>query len=435
MLSGDDADADRRTDENIDLTGPLDLASELVQVSSPNGLIRYANRAWRETLGYSAHDIQRLLMLDIVHPEHEQHLSEVIREVTREQIVREFTSVLVTRSGELLPVAGRMDCQQSNRDAFLIQAVMRDLRPELATQAAHDDITAQFQSAFESPAIGMALQDLDGRWLAVNNALAGMLGYSSEELIQMSFHDITHPDDLDKNVEELQRLVTGAAKRFQMDKRYTHRDGSIVSVILTVSVVTDRDGTPLRFVSQIQDITARTKFETQLLHRASHDGLTGLPNRAFFMDRLEQALANSERDESQIGVMFLDLDGFKAVNDQFGHEQGDRLLVEIGRRLRACARAGDTVARLGGDEFTILLEDVRHPSIATEVAQRVRETLHYPIMLGEHVTSVTPSIGIALSLGSQDQAETMLHAADTAMYAAKRAGKDRVVIARRSDRG
>jgi diguanylate cyclase (GGDEF)-like protein/PAS domain S-box-containing protein len=434
MLSGDDSDADRRTDEQIDLTGPLDLTSELVQVSSPNGLIRYANRAWLETLDYSATDIQRLLMLDIVHPDHEQHLSEVIRDVTRGQAAREFTTVLVKRSGEQLPVAGRMDCQESDRDSFLILAAMRDLGTELAASAALDDITAQFQSAFESPAIGMALQSLDGRWQAVNDALSGMLGYSSEDLIQMSFHDITHPDDLDKNVEELQRLMTGAAKRFQMDKRYIHRDGSVVSVILTVSAVTDRDGAPRRFVSQIQDITARTKFETQLLHRASHDGLTGLPNRALFMDRLEQALANSERDGSQVAVMFLDVDGFKAVNDEFGHEQGDRLLVEIGRRLRACARAGDTVARLGGDEFTILLEDVRHPSIATEVAQRVRETLRYPIMLGEHVTTVTPSIGIALSLGSLDRAETMLHAADTAMYAAKRAGKDRAVVARRSDR-
>lgn len=434
LLSGNDSDADRRTDD-IDLAGPLDLASELVQVSSPNGLIRYANRAWRETLGYSAQDIQRLLMLDIVHPGHEQQLSELIRDVMRVQTARDFTSVLVTRSGELLPVAGRMDCRQSERDSFLIRAVMRDLRAELTTEAALDDITAQFQSAFESPAIGMALQSLDGRWQAVNDALAEMLGYSSDELIQMSFQDITHPDDLDKNIEELQRLMTGAAKRFQMDKRYIHRDGSIVSVILTVSLVTDRDGTPRRFVSQIQDITARTKFETQLLHRASHDMLTGLPNRAFFMDRLEHALANPQRDDSQVAVMFLDLDGFKAVNDQFGHEQGDRLLVEIGRRLRACARAGDTVARLGGDEFTILLEDVRHPSIVTEVAQRVRETLRYPIMLGEHVTTVTPSIGIALSLGSHDQAETMLHAADTAMYAAKRAGKDRTVVARRSDRG
>jgi diguanylate cyclase (GGDEF)-like protein len=152
------------------------------------------------------------------------------------------------------------------------------------------------------------------------------------------------------------------------------------------------------------------------------------------MDRLEHALSHLTGDDGQVAVMFLDLDGFKSVNDQFGHEQGDRLLVEIGRRLRACARAGDTVARLGGDEFTILLEGVRHPSIATEVAQRVRETLRYPVMLGDHVATVTPSIGIALSLGSHDQAETMLHAADTAMYAAKRAGKDRAVVARRSER-
>ncbi|HYI16334.1 MAG TPA: diguanylate cyclase, partial [Thermomicrobiales bacterium] len=397
-----------RASEGIDPSGLLDLVSDLVLVSSPNGLVRYANQAWRDTLGYSDQDIQRLLMLDVVHPDYEQHYSEVIRHVTRGQSAREFTSMLVTRSGEPLPVAGRMDWQPAANDSFLLRSIMRDLRAEHAAEAAIHDITAQFESAFESPAIGMAVQGLDGSWLAVNEALSEILGYSHDELLKMSDHDITHPDDIDQNVKELQQLLTGAARRFQMDKRYVHRDGAVVSVILTISVVTDSDGTPLRFVSQIQDITARAKLETQLLHRASHDPLTGLPNRALFLDRLEHALSHQQRDHGQVTVMFLDLDGFKAVNDQFGHEQGDRLLVEIGRRLRACARAGDTVARLGGDEFTILLENVRHPSIATEVAQRVRETLRYPIMLGEHVTSVTPSIGIALSLDADDRAETML---------------------------
>ncbi len=434
LISGNDTNDTRRFGERVDPSGLLDLVSDLVQISSSNGMVRYANRAWHDTLGYSVEDIQRLLVMDIVHADHEQHFSDIIRDVTQERTASEFSSVFVTRSGDAVPVVVRMDLLVSDSDSIQIRTVMRDLRAELAADAALDDIRAQFQSAFESQAIGMAVQGLDGRWEAVNDALAGYLGYTRDELIRMSWHDITHPDDIDRNVEELQQLLSGASRRFQMDKRYIHRDGSIVSVILTVSVVNDRNGTPLRFISQIQDITARTRLENQLLHRASHDALTGLPNRALFLDRLEHALTHLQRDDGQVAVMFLDLDGFKAVNDQFGHEQGDRLLVEIGRRLRACARAGDTVARLGGDEFTILLDDVRHPSVATEVAQRVRETLSYPIMLGEHVTTVTPSIGIALSLGADDRAETMLHAADTAMYAAKRAGKDRSVVARRGER-
>jgi diguanylate cyclase (GGDEF)-like protein/PAS domain S-box-containing protein len=424
-------DAGRSSDQSIDPLGLLDLSSELAFAVSASGMLRYANRAWRETLGYAADEVSRLLILDIVKPEHEQALSAVMRDVAQQRAPRPFTTTLLARTGEVVPVTGRMEFLQAGAQPEMIVAVMRDLRAERELAAELDEVRAQFQSAFESPAIGMAIQGLDGRWQAVNEAFATIVGYPPAELLRMTFQDITHPDDLDRNAELLQQLMTGEERRFQMEKRYINRDGATVSVILTVSAVIGSDGATHRFISQIQDVTARRQLETQLLHRASHDVLTGLPNRALFMDRLEHALDRLQRDGGQIAVMFLDLDGFKAVNDQYGHEQGDRLLVEIGRRLRACARAGDTVARLGGDEFTILLENIRHPSVATQVGQRVLETLRYPIMLGEDVTTITPSIGIALSVGSDDRADTMLHAADTAMYAAKRAGKDRTVVAQR----
>jgi diguanylate cyclase (GGDEF)-like protein/PAS domain S-box-containing protein len=403
----------------------------MVQVASVNGILRYVNRAWRRALGYENRDVTRLLLLDLIHPDHQQIFGDTMRDVIQQQTAISFDSTLLTRAGEPLAVTGTIDCQLASGSPVLLRAVMR----EAYSDANRDLIDGQWLSIFESPAIGMAVQSLDGRWLAVNDALAEMLGYSPNELITMTFHDITHPDDIAENADLLQRLAIGSERRFQMEKRYIHRNGSLVSAILTVSVVTDRYGNPLRFVSQVQDITARTQLETQLMYKASHDVLTGLPNRALFMDRLEHALQRLQRDNGQIAVMFLDLDGFKAVNDQYGHDQGDRLLVEIGRRLRACARAGDTVARLGGDEFTILLEQVRHPSIATEVAQRVRETLAYPIMLGEHVTTISPSIGIVISSGTGDTAEAILHDADTAMYQAKRTGKDRAVLAVRQVTG
>lgn len=417
----------RSADETIDHAALNELSSDLIQVASVNGLLRYVNSAWRRALGYGDQDISRILLLDLIHPNHQNSFAETMRSVIQQRAAHNVSTVLLTRTGEPLSVSGAMDCQVAAGRPVLLRAVMRDARSD----ANLDLLNGQWTSVFESPAIGMSVQSLDGRWLAVNDAMAGILGYSPSELIAMTFHDITHPDDIAENAERLQRLVIGAERRFQMEKRYIHRDGSIVTAILTVSIVTDRAGNPLRFVSQIQDITARTQLETQLLHKASHDVLTGLPNRALFIDRLEHALQRLQRDNGQIAVMFLDLDGFKAVNDQYGHDQGDRLLVEIGRRLRACARAGDTVSRLGGDEFTILLEQVRHPSIATEVAQRVRETLAYPIMLGEHVTTISPSIGIVISSGAGDTAEAILHDADTAMYQAKRAGKDRAVLAER----
>ncbi|MEX1157382.1 MAG: diguanylate cyclase [Thermomicrobiales bacterium] len=433
QTAGDGSDSDKRGVEPDD-DALLDLSSELSQTASPNGVIHSVNRAWRDTLGYSDQDLQRLLVLDIVHPDHQQAMSDLIRGVTQQPGSNAFESVLVTRTGASTPVSGRMDCRFEAGTPTLLRAVMRDLRAEREADATLRDTHQLFRNVFESPAIGMAILGLDGRWQDVNDTFSEMLGYSHAELLGKTLHDITLPDDLEQTLESLNHLLRGEGRRLQMEKRYVHRDGSVVTVLLTVSAVTDPAGAPNRFVSQIQDITARKQLETRLVHRASHDVLTGLPNRALFMERLDHALARGQRDNERIVVMFLDLDGFKSVNDRFGHEHGDRLLVEVGRRLRACARTGDTVARHGGDEFTILLEQVRHQSIATEVAQRVLETLRYPVMLGEHVTTITPSIGIAASIGPDDRADALLHAADTAMYDAKRAGKDRAVIAQRGNR-
>ncbi len=429
--SGTGPDTGRHARTKIDFATLIDVANEFVVIANPDGLLQYANLAWRTALGYNDDSIDSVLLLDTVRPDHRQSVSDVMHAVLQSGAVLQFTTVFTTCNGISIPVIGRMDCQSAHGNPTFLRTIMREVSAGEDAETVLHNLQAQFDSVFESPAIGMAIQDLNGRWRLVNDALAKMIGYQPSDLVKMTFRDITHPDDLDANLDKLQRLLDGTHERFQMEKRYIHRNGSTVSVILTVSAVRNRARKLVRFVSQVQDVTERKQLETQLLYKASHDVLTGLPNRALFMDRVEHALARIQRSGGQIAVMFLDLDGFKAINDLYGHEQGDRLLVEIGRRLRTCARAGDTVARLGGDEFTILLEQVSHPSIAMEVAQRVRETLRYPIMLGEHVTTISPSIGIAISFERDDRADAMLHDADIAMYAAKRAGKDRAIVAKR----
>ena len=179
-----------------------------------------------------------------------------------------------------------------------------------------------------------------------------------------------------------------------------------------------------------RDISARKRAE-ELEHQVFHDSLTGLPNRALFVNRLQHAFERAERHGGSVGVMFLDLDGFKEVNDSLGHEAGDRLLVVVAERLRSCLRPQDTAARLGGDEFTVLLENLRGVQEAIRVAERISEGLKAPYDLGEHtsqtnpVASVSSSIGIALGgLDLRDPAE-LLRWADLAMYQAKREGKAR----------
>jgi len=175
----------------------------------------------------------------------------------------------------------------------------------------------------------------------------------------------------------------------------------------------------------LHDVTEKKKLRDQLAYRAFHDPLTGLPNRALFEDRLDHAFARAGRHRGSVTVLFVDLDDFKAVNDGFGHKVGDTVLMALGRRLEAGLRPGDTVARLGGDEFAVLLEDSDDPMGATRAIERLAHALREPVAAGEHRLFVTASVGGATGEPGRDGAEDLLRKADTAMYQAKKAGKNR----------
>src|SRR5207237_4401596 len=222
---------------------------------------------------------------------------------------------------------------------------------------------AQFRGAFDHAAIGMALVGLDGGWLRVNDSLCRLVGYEASALRALRYQDITHPDDLPANETQAAALLEGPVSRLHIEKRYVHHSGELVWVMLSASLVRNAQGTPLYFITQVQDITDRKRAAERLQHDAFHDALTGLPNRALFMDHLQHAVTRAaRRPDFQFAVLFLDCDRFKVVNDSLGHLLGDRLLAQLAERLRSCVRGIDTVARLGGDEFTVLLEDISHPA-------------------------------------------------------------------------
>jgi diguanylate cyclase (GGDEF)-like protein len=175
-------------------------------------------------------------------------------------------------------------------------------------------------------------------------------------------------------------------------------------------------------VWSFSDITEHKRYELELARQASHDSLTNLPNRVLFMDRLKRAISRAGHGRTMTALLFLDLDRFKVINDSLGHEHGDRLLIELAQRLRACIRPGDTAARFGGDEFTILLEDISNVNEATRVAERIEDYLQTPFALGGHEIFSTASIGIVISTSGEDRAEVLLRHADVAMYRAKSRG-------------
>jgi diguanylate cyclase (GGDEF)-like protein len=237
----------------------------------------------------------------------------------------------------------------------------------------------------------------------------------------MSFADITHPDDLDGDLEALRQLGDGERQRYVTEKRYLRADGEVIWISLGVSPVRDEDRGTLYLISHMQDITERKLTEAKLAHQAMHDALTGLPNRTLFTDRMMLAKARLRRGGS-LGLMFCDLDYFKGVNDGFGHEAGDRILIEVAKRLRSVLRPSDTVARFGGDEFGLLCEEVESEA-AERIAERIKEAFSVPFLIDGCEVPLTVSTGIALTTDPDVDPDQLLSDADLAMYAAKQRGR------------
>ncbi len=284
----------------------------------------------------------------------------------------------------------------------------------------------RFRSAFNYAPIGIALVSPDGKWLKVNHALCDILGYDADEFLRSDFQSMISPDDLSITQVKLQALLLGKIANCQMEQRYVHKLGRTVWTSWSVSAAGDVQSKNANLIFQLQDITGRKLAEQKLQHEATHDALTGLPNRAYFMTRLTEALQVSKRSPAHnVSVLFIDLDRFKIVNDSLGHIMGDRLLISISKRLRDCMRPADTVARLGGDEFTILVEGIHDLDEVTRIAERIQEEFKLPFQIAGTEIYSSASIGILHASPTHSTSEEMMRDADTAMYQAKRSGKAR----------
>jgi diguanylate cyclase (GGDEF)-like protein/PAS domain S-box-containing protein len=253
-----------------------------------------------------------------------------------------------------------------------------------------------------------------------------MLGYEEHEISHTpeEWFKRVHPEDLEALQTAIKAHLDGHTEHIYHEHRVRHRDGSYRWMLSRALAVRNAQGQATRMAGSRTDITDRKRAEERLQHDALHDTLTGLPNRAFFLNRLKRAIERSKgHEEGLFAILFLDLDRFKIINDSLGHHAGDYLLKEIAQRIDGCLRHGDIVARLGGDEFAILLDRLEDVSDAAHIAERIQQTVAVPVMLNGHEMFTSTSIGIAFSKGNYQQAEDMVRDADTAMYRAKGRGK------------
>jgi diguanylate cyclase (GGDEF)-like protein/PAS domain S-box-containing protein len=292
--------------------------------------------------------------------------------------------------------------------------------------ARHSD--DHFEQVFERAPIGTGLMDLDGRWTLVNRALCEITGYTREELIGRGFAEITHEDDVGSDVEQYAQLLAGAIPAFQVEKRYVSAAGETLSAILSISLVRDGEWAPVHFIAQLQDISERKRLEEHLRHLADHDPLTGLRNRRLFEHDLRLQVARCQRYGEQAAVMVVDLDEFKAINDEHGHKVGDDTLRAIATALARRLRETDVVARLGGDEFAVLLPHADEQG-ATQVADGLTRVIAAcSVDVGDVVVHPSGSVGVAMIGERTVSAEQALVDADRAMYAAKRARAAAAVV-------
>jgi diguanylate cyclase (GGDEF)-like protein/PAS domain S-box-containing protein len=285
---------------------------------------------------------------------------------------------------------------------------------------------ARFEAIYQGALSGVLVISAHGQVIDANPAMVQLLGFESADQIEREFARHIHPEDREGVLIKVRELLAGDSNSLRQQHRLVRADGEVVWVSASLSIVRDGAGRPSFGILMVQDDTERKAAEEALMrqselneHQALHDGLTGLPNRTLFRDRIEQAIALARREGGQLAVAMIDLDRFKDVNDTLGHHAGDVLLVEVGRRLQRILRSTDTVARLGGDEFGVLISQPRTTSDVAVVIGKLRAALEQSVTVEGLALPAEGSIGIAMFPAHGRDVETLLRHADAAMYTAK----------------
>ena len=408
----------------------LEHITDSVVLSDDRGRMLYVNPAWQRMTGYTAEEaIGRTSTALLRSDAHDdafwddlwQHLQsgqvwegEIISRHKDGEPIRQITTVIPT----------------TNEDGSIrrLIAVRRDISQLAAREGALRRSEERYALAARGANDGLWDWDLTGRQLYLSPRWHGQLGGAQEPSLgrPSDWLDLVHPDDLAGLQQAIDEHLQGETEALQWEYRTRARDGSWRWMLARGLAVRDQEGKPTRMAGSQTDVTAAKDAQRQLLHNALHDPLTGLANRALFMDRLAHAVTRLKRTPGQFAVLFIDLDRFKPVNDSSGHDTGDRLLRSVAARIRRVMRPSDTLARLGGDEFTVLVEDIDDEG-AVSLAERLREALSEPYRLSTGRFSVGASIGVALG-DAETTPDEVLRNADRAMYLAKQRGRGRSVL-------
>lgn len=394
------------------------------------------NAIWADMLGYTLDDIAFTTQQwsDFVHPDDKEAAWESIHAVLDGRADQhQMIYRMRTREGGYKWI---LDCARVTR---------RDARGKpLRMSGTHSDVTKlklaeealkiseeRFRRIFETTGVGMSQEGLDGRFLLVNDTFCHITGYSREELLNQkkNFQALTHPDDLPSQLRLLDRFCQGEINRYDLEKRYIRKDGTIAWVKLSIALLKDTALSPMSLIVAAQDITRLKGLQQELELRAHIDYLTEIPNRRYFMELAEHELARAQRYGNDVAILMLDIDYFKQVNDQYGHKAGDKVLHKIANIMQGMLREVDILGRLGGEEFAIVLPQTNR-RMAMEVAERLRNHVADTVLMLDDGTSlsVTLSIGVAMMTPRLVDLDSVMGQADKGLYQAKAGGRNKVVF-------
>jgi diguanylate cyclase (GGDEF)-like protein/PAS domain S-box-containing protein len=406
----------RRQQQN--LAGLFDSLNDMIFIVDGAGCIVHHNRAAGEMLGYRDTPLLGRPVASILSESRRTEAARAVAAIGEAYSTR-ASGPLLRADGSHLMVDGRVVNGHWDEQPVLI-GIAQDISDRLIAEERQKLAASVFEHAHE----GIMITDPGGRIVEVNSTFSELTGYSRNEavgqnadLLKSGHHDTAF------YAEMWQAIHRDGYWRGEVWNR--KKTGDIFVELLTISTVRNRHGDISHFVGIFSDITLIKEHQNRLEHLAHFDALTQLPNRMLLADRMQLAMAQSERSGRILAVCYLDLDGFKPVNDLYGHAVGDRLLIEVSQRLRSCVRAGDTVSRLGGDEFVLLFTDLDSEREADHAVGRVISTLTHPFQIAGHTVQISASIGVTLFPQDGSDSDALLRHADQAMYAAKQAGRNR----------
>lgn len=426
----------RRMSEALDLTRrfstALDQMQTYIYMKDRDRRYVYANRPTLDLFGRTENTLKGVLDDDLFPPETVSWLRAIdtrvldMGENTAEEVV------VTGKDGErrvYLEVKTPIYDSDDPTRVWGLCGISTDITDRQQREAKLEESEARFRATFDEAAIGMALVRKDGSFSRANAALCRLLGYAENELMEMRFQQLTHPDDLEKDLALLGEVVAGGRQSYQMEKRYIRKGGEVIWALLSVATVRDHDGGLRYFISQILDISERRRMVEKLRDQANLDYLTGLYNRRYFIERGTQELTRAARHSKPLSLMMMDIDEFKKINDTRGHRTGDLVLRHLSRVLGETLRSIDFCGRLGGEEFAVLLPET-DAQAAGEIAERLRAAIAGSAVVPEDGPPIryTVSIGVT-TLARDSNIDTLLGQADQALYKAKRSGRNRVCAA------